>query len=257
MDIHPTAIVHPGAELAPDVKIGPYAVVEDGVAVGEGCVVGPHAHLLSGTVIEPRCEIHTGALIGGPPQDLSFDRNVRSGVLVGEGTVVREYATIHRAAKEGKRTVVGRKCFLMGLSHVAHDVVLGDMVIVANGALLAGHVTVGDRAFISGNVAVHQHCRIGRLAMVGGLARVDLDIPPFMTAEGNCQVRHYNVIGMRRAGFSRDEVDAVRRAYRILYRSGLPLSDACKRIEEEIDSPLASEIAEFCRTSKRGISRNI
>ena len=114
MDIHSTAIVHPGAELAPGVKIGPYAVVEDGVVIGEGCVVGPHAHLLSGTVIEPRCEIHTGALIGGPPQDLSFDRDVRSGVLVGEGTVVREYVTIHRAAKEGERTVVGRSASSWG-----------------------------------------------------------------------------------------------------------------------------------------------
>ena len=256
MRIHPTAILSVDAKLGKNVRIGPYAVVEGGVEIGDGCTLSAHSYIYSGTTLGARCSVHPGAIIGNLPQDLSFAPTTPSGVVIGRDSVIREGATIHRATVEGANTIIGDNCYLMAYSHVAHDCVVNDNVIIANNSLLAGHVNVGERAFISGNSAIHQFCRIGRIAMIGGLSRVNSDVPPFMIMELDSTVRGVNLIGVRRAGFNREQIQGIKKAYHILYHEGLQFREAYKVIEEEIPTPEALELVEFCRGTKRGICRH-
>jgi len=184
MNIHPTAIIHPKAELAEGVSVGPYVVIGEHVRLGTGTIVSPHAVIEGWTSIGQHCDIGVGAVLGGPPQDLKY-RGQRSFLRVGDHTCVREYVTVHRSAEEDGVTSIGAHDFLMAYTHVAHDCRLGNYVIMVNYAGLSGYVEVEDRAFISGHNAVHQFVRIGYLAMVSGASRVVKDIPPFMIAEGN------------------------------------------------------------------------
>jgi UDP-N-acetylglucosamine acyltransferase len=258
MNIHPTAIIHPNAELAEGVSIGPYVVIGEHVQLGTGTVLGAHAVIEGWTSIGRYCDIGIGALLGAPPQDLKY-RGQRSFLRVGDHTCIREYATVHRSAEEDGVTSIGAHDFLMAYTHVAHDCHLGDHVIMVNYAGLSGHVQVEDRAFISGHNAVHQFVRIGYLAMISGASRVVKDIPPFMIAEGNpTRIRGLNVVGMRRLGLAPEVREELRRAYRLLYRSGFNTSQALRSMREEgLTSREVQRLITFVEGAKRGICGGI
>lgn len=252
--IHPAAVIEPGAELGEGVSVGPFTLIEAGARVGDGCVIGPHVHITRYVTMGPRCRVHSGAVLGDLPQDLGFHGG-DSFVRIGAECVLREGLTVHRGTKPGTVTEIGDGCFLMGHSHYAHNVKLGNQVIVVNGALLAGYVQVGDRAFISGNAVVHQFVRIGRLAMLGGMSGISKDVPPFFTSRSGAvnQALGVNVVGLRRAGFKPDERQAVRRAFKLLYRSGLNVTDAVARMRAEMPLPPVLELCDFIDQSQRGI----
>jgi UDP-N-acetylglucosamine acyltransferase len=252
--IHPTAIVEDGAVLGADVELGPYAYVASGARVGDGCRIGPHTTIYGYTTLGAGCRVHAGAVLGDLPQDFGFEDG-ESFVRIGDRCMIREGVTIHRGSKPGTETVIGNGCMLMAFSHFAHNVELSDNVIVANGALLGGYVSVGARAFISGNVAVHQFVRIGRLVMLGGGAMISKDVPPFCTARPAMEngVGGINVIGMRRAGMSPDDRAATKAAFKILYLSGLNVSQAKEALAERFTSGPGREIHDFVAASERGI----
>jgi UDP-N-acetylglucosamine acyltransferase len=258
MSIHPTATIHPKAELGQDVDIGPYAVIGEHVRLGDGTRVGPHAVIDGWTAIGRHCDVGVGAVLGGAPQDLKY-RGQRSFLRVGDHSCIREYVTVHRSAEEDGTTSIGSRVFLMAYTHVGHDCRLGNHVIMVNYAGLSGYVEVEDRAFISGHNAVHQFVRIGYLAMVSGASRVVKDIPPFMIAEGNpTRIRGLNVIGMRRLGLAPQVRAELRQAYRLLYRSGLNISQALERLHQS--GTTGSEVQRliaFVEAAKRGICGGI
>ncbi|MEW6251168.1 MAG: acyl-ACP--UDP-N-acetylglucosamine O-acyltransferase [Planctomycetota bacterium] len=251
MAIHPTAIVDKTAEVHPSAEIGAYAIVEGGARLGPEVRLYPHAFVGAYTILGARCVVHSFAVVGHIPQDLKF-RGDESYTEIGEETVIREHATVHRGTEQGSRTVVGRRCLIMSTAHVGHSCELGDHVILANGALVSGHITVGDRAFISGNSVVHQFCRIGELVMVAGLVRVPQDVPPFMLL-APAGVACPNVVGLRRAGFTSEERLEIRKAHRLLYRSGLHFPQAVERIAGLVRTTPGRRLLEFLRQpSKRG-----
>ncbi|MCX7818934.1 MAG: acyl-ACP--UDP-N-acetylglucosamine O-acyltransferase [Kiritimatiellae bacterium] len=256
MSIHPTAIVHPRAELGNDVEIGPGAVIGPHVVVGDRCRIGPYAVLLEHVRLGPDCRIHAHAVLGDVPQDLKF-RGADSHVEIGERCVIREGVTIHRGTHAGSATVIGPGCFLMANSHVAHNCRLGAGVILANGVLLAGDVEIGDRAFLSGNVIVHQFTRIGALAMIGGGAGIGLDILPGCTAAGveRNRVAGLNLVGLRRAGVTPEERQQLRAAFRLVFQSGRPLAEVMERLRTDFTEGLAATWAAFIEGSRRGICR--
>ena len=252
--IHPTAIVSLKAELADDVEVGPYTIVEEDVKIGSGSKVASSALLASGATLGNNVEVHHGAVIGTIPQDLKFGGEVTQ-VVIGDGTVVREYATINRGTKAYGTTTVGKECMLMAYSHVAHDCILGDGVIMANSVNLAGHVEVGDYAIIGGVVPVHQFVKIGTHAMIGGGFRVQQDICPYALVGGYpLKVTGINSVGLRRRGFSKEVIKVLESAFKLLFFSGLNTTQAVERIKSEIDLiPEVEEIFDFIGKSTRGI----
>jgi UDP-N-acetylglucosamine acyltransferase len=253
--VHPTAIVHPRAELGPAVRVGPYSVIGPEVRVGPGTEIGAHVVLEGRVVIGARCRVGHGTVLGGLPQDLKYREGMPTGVSIGDGTVLREHVTIHRATREGHDTRVGERCLIMAASHVAHDCVIGDEVIVINYAGLTGHVTVEDRATIGGLTGIHPFTRIGTYAYIGGCSKVTQDVPPFIVADGiPARARAVNVIGMRRGGIDAGGRRQVQAAFRLLYRSGLGPGAATARIRAELaEHPLVTRLLEFIEASKRGI----
>ena len=254
MSIHPTAIIEDGARLGERVRIGPYCVVSRDAEIGDGCILGPHVVIHAYAALGPECRVHAGAVLGDLPQDLAF-RDEPSRVRIGRGCVIREGVTVHRGTKPGTETVVGDECYLMVNSHLGHNVQLGRRVIVANGTLLAGYVEVGDGAVLSANVLAHQFVRIGRLAMLSGGCGIGKDVPPFCIGRGLSvnDLGGVNVVGLRRAGIGPAERLQVRNAYRILFRSGLNVSQAVARIRAEIPPGPAQEMCDFIEQSHRGI----
>ena len=256
MAISELAVVSKGARIAADVEAGPFAIIEDDVEIASGVKVWPHAHICRGTRIGQGAEVHMGAVLGHLPQDLTFDKNKKTRLEIGKGTVIREYATIHRATKEGGATVIGDNCYLMAVSHVGHDCQIGNDVIIANCALLAGHVTVGNGVFISGNVVVHQFCRIGTLAIIGGFTGVNKDVPPYMLVRGPSVVRGVNLVGLRRAKFSRDLIADIKEAFKLLYQSDLNTAQAIEKIRGALrSSKELDDLADFIQSSKRGVCK--
>jgi UDP-N-acetylglucosamine acyltransferase len=251
--IHPTALVDADARLDEGVTIGPYAVVEGHVVIGRGTEVRAHAVVKRFTTLGQGNVVHEGAVLGGEPQDMAFAGG-ESHLRIGDGNRIREGVTVHRSSKPGGVTSVGSGCFLMAYAHIAHDCVVDDGAILANNVALAGHVHIGAAAFLSGGVVVHQFCRIGRLAMVGGNAKVIQDCLPFVVTDGvPARARAVNVVGLRRAGIGAAGTHALREAYRTLLRSGLPLAAAVDRLAASAE-PLVRELAEFARSSTRGFS---
>jgi UDP-N-acetylglucosamine acyltransferase len=251
MSLHPAAVIAKDARLGRDVVIGPFVVIEPDVEIADGCEIRAHAVVRRYTAIGAGTRVHEGAVLGGEPQDVSWN-GAESRVVIGERTVIREGVTIHRSSKPGGATVIGSDCFLMCYAHVAHDGRIGDRVIMANNVALAGHVEVGERAFLSGGVVVHQFCRVGRLAMVGGNAKVVQDCLPFTITDGHpARARGVNVVGLRRAGLTASQLRTLHEAYRVLLRSGLSQAEALVRLDALAD-PLAAELAAFARASKRG-----
>jgi UDP-N-acetylglucosamine acyltransferase len=253
MPIAHNATVGREARLGRDVSIGPYCVIEDHAQIGDGCVIGPHVVIYSGTRLAEGCRLHAGAVLGDLPQDF-HSTGEESFVEIGAETTIREHVTVHRASKPGGVTRIGRKCFLMAGCHVGHDAIMGDEVTLVNLVLIGGHAQIGDRAVLGGGVLVHQFARVGRLAMLSGGCAVQMDVPPFcMTpALTNSRVMSLNVVGMRRAGIGAEDRADLKRAFRILYRSGMNTKHALAILERE-QSPLIRELVDFIRTSKRGI----
>ncbi len=250
--IHPTAIIHPQAKLGANARIGPFAVIDADVELGADCVVGPHAYLTGVTKIGCGNQFHAGCVIGDAPQDLKY-KNEPTRVVIGDQNVFREHVTVNRATTVEHATVVGSNNFLMANVHVAHNCVLGNHVIIANGALLAGHVTVQDRAFISGNCLIHQFTRVGTLAIMQGGAGIGQDLPPFTIATGINTICGLNVIGLRRAGFSADDRQDLKKLYHALFRSGKNLRTAVAEAEKKFLSAGAKTVLEFITAAKRGV----
>ncbi len=260
--IHPTAIIHPGARLHASVRVGPYSVIGEHVQIGADTVVDAHVVIDGRTVIGDRNHIFPGAVIGAEPQDLKYDGSL-SLVQIGDDNSIREYVTINRATRADEATVVGDRNLLMAYVHVAHNCVVEDNVVVANGVALAGHVHIESRATIGGVLGIHQFVRIGRLAMVGGMSRIDRDVPPFMLVEGNpARVRTLNRVGLRRAGF--DELDGgqvvktLKQALRLFFRSDMKAEAAIAAIEALPSSEPLDHLLAFLRRSlagRRGLLR--
>ena len=254
--IDPRAAVSPKAQLGNNVTIGPFTVVEDGAVVGDGTSIAAVALIATGARIGKDCKIHHGAVIGHAPQDLKY-ADEPSTCEIGDRTIVREYAALHRGTGEGGRTVIGADCFLMGFVHIAHDCEVGSRVIMANAAMLAGHSVVEDWVIIGGGTPVHQFTHIGCHAMIGGGVRVPKDVPPYCLAGNEPLVfEGLNSIGLRRRGFTREAIDALDRAYQLIYRSGKNVSQALEAIAGEstlMAFPEVVHVVEFIRASKRGI----
>ena len=245
MSIHPLAAVSPYALVGNHVKIGPFSVVEPGVEIGDHTTLASRVVVRTGTTLGCDNVVCEGAVLGGMPQHLHMP-SYPGRVLIGDGNVVRENVTVHRAMEAENVTRIGNSCLLMVGAHVAHDCTLGNNVILTNNSMLGGHVTVADRAFVSGGVAVHQFCRIGRLAMVGGLARIRQDVPPFVTVDGgSTMVVGLNRIGLRRAGFTPQQMVDLKEAYRVIYRSGLPWEEMLDALETQFTGGPAAEFLAF------------
>lgn len=253
--VHPTAVVDPEAQIAPDVEIGPYAVIEGPVRIGAETKIWPHAYLAAPLEIGEQVQIHIGAIVGHLHQALKEPQ--AGGVRILDRVIIREYATIHRATRPGAWTTIGPESLIMGFAHVAHDCTIGSRVIVANGTLIAGHVTIEDRAILSGHVAVHQFVRIGTLAMVAGLARANKDVPPYFLVKGDSEVWALNTVGLKRAGIPEEVRAKIREAYRLLYRAGLNTTQALKAIQAMRDLPAqVQHLVRFVQESQRGICRH-
>lgn len=254
--IHETAVVAPGARIGKNVEIGPYSVIGENVEIGEGTRIGPHVVIAGWTSIGRDCQIFQGASVGDVPQDLKF-KGEKSYTFIGDRTVIREGVTIHRATGEGEETRIGSDCLLMALTHVAHNCVLGNHVIMSNLASVAGHAIVEDRAVIGGMAGVHQFVKIGRNAMVGGMAKLVQDVVPYTIVDGHpAKVVGLNSVGISRAGIPLEIRRSIKKAYKILYRSGLTLTEAISVIEQEVDSCEEVEhFLRFLRNAERGICR--
>lgn len=252
-NIHPSAIIGKDVEIGVSTTIGPHVVIEDGVKIGAHNTVMAGAYLCSGTEIANHNTIHMNAVIGHTPQDLAY-KNEPTFTKIGSHNTIREFVTIHRGTKAGTATVIGDHNFLMAYCHVAHNCTLGNNIIMVNNASLTGHVTVEDQAFLSGMTGFHQFTKIGRLAMVSALSAANKDIPPFMTCGGRpAVVVGLNVVGMRRAGIAAPIRDEIKQAYKLLYRSGLNVSQAIEEMKKTLASAEVKHLIEFIETSKRGI----
>ena len=254
--IHPTAIIHPKARLGDNCEIGPYCVIGEHVELGEGCSLHSHVVIDGHTRLGCGNEIFPFASIGLKTQDLKWKGGVTR-TEIGDRNTLRESVTVHSATGDGEVTVIGSDNHILAYSHIAHNVTLGNHIIMSNVATLAGHVVVGDYAVIGGLAAVHQFCRIGKLSMIGGCSKVVQDIPPFMIVDGNpAETRTINKVGMERNGISEETQTALRQAYKILFRERLTIPNALVRIEDELPAlPEIQELVKFIRGSERGISK--
>jgi UDP-N-acetylglucosamine acyltransferase len=252
--IHPTAIISSDAEIAADVEVGAFAIIGDNCKVPSGCVISPRATLDRNVLLGHNVKVGVGSILGGPPQDLKY-AGEETTVEIGDGTVIREYTTINRGTAHSFKTTVGRNCLLMSYVHLAHDCHIGNNVILSNVVQLAGHVVVEDRAIISGLSAAHQFVRIGRQSFIGGCSRVSKDIPPFLKAVGN-PVKLYglNTVGLQRSGMDDDTIRELKRAYRLLFRSEMNVTQAIERAQTELE-PLTEvkELIQFVEASERGV----
>ncbi|MEA3279130.1 MAG: acyl-ACP--UDP-N-acetylglucosamine O-acyltransferase [Thermodesulfobacteriota bacterium] len=255
--IHSTAIISPGAKIDSNVKIGPYSIIGEDVAIGSGTVIGPHVVIEPYVTIGKDCNIFQYAAIGATPQALKFEGE-KTFVKIGQGTIVREFVTIHRGTKSGGGlTEVGDKNLLMAYTHIAHDCKTGRQVVMSNNATLAGHITIGDYATIGGLVAIHQFVRIGDYAFVGGKSAVVKDVPPYIIVSGDRAKLHgLNTVGLKRSGFSKNTLLSLKKAYRIIFRIGLTLNEAIERVKADVEPiPEVVSLIEFIKSSQRGITR--
>lgn len=256
-NIHKTAIVSSKAEISDDVYIGPFCIIDDGVVIKKGTRLMSNVVIESSTEIGEDCTIYNFASIGLPPQDLKY-KNEKTSVKIGNKNIIREYVTIHRASVSGDRiTEIGDSNFLMAYVHIAHDCKIGNSVIMANAATLAGHVLVEDYAVIGGLVAVHQYTRIGAYSMVGGFSGIGQDIPPYTMASGaRAKLYGLNAVGLKRHGFSDSAINNLKKAYKIIFREKRTLKDALKKIRSELpETKEISHLVDFIEKNKRGICR--
>jgi UDP-N-acetylglucosamine acyltransferase len=252
--IHPTAIVSSKAKIGNNVNILPFTIIEDDVEIGNDCTIGPHAVIYNGARIGNSVIINQGASIAHTPQDLSFG-DEESFFYVGDNTRIHEYVTLHRGTKSTGFSRVGKNCLLMAYTHVAHDTTVGDNCILANGVQVAGHCTLEDYVIIGGLTPVHQFCKVGQHSMTGGGFRIVQDLPPYILA-GNEPLRYsgLNVIGLRRRGFQTDDINALKKAYTILYDKAYNVTQAREKINEELgENKYVQIVIEFLKSCTRGI----
>ncbi len=254
MNIHSTALVDPKAELGSDVTIGPYSVIGSQVSIGQKCAIGSHVVIEGDVKMGEHNVIGHGAIIGSAPQDLAYGFQTRSGIRIGSNNTIREHCTIHRGTVEESVTTLGDKNFLMVGAHVGHNCTIGSHVIIANNCLLGGYVEIQDNAFLGGGCVFHQFIRVGRLAITQGGSAFSVDVPPFiMAAQLNCAIG-LNVVGLKRAGFTREERDELKAAFKLVYLSGLNTSQALEKAAEKNWGALAREFFDFIASAKkRGI----
>ncbi len=255
MPVHPTAVVGPAVRLGPGATVGPFAILEGDVDLGPGVAVGPHCHLIGTLSVGEGTTFGTGCVIGDRPQHVGY-KGEPTRTVIGAFNTFREHVTVHRAMPVGESTTtVGDHNLFMVNSHVAHDCRVGSHCVFANGAVIGGHAVVGDQALLSGNSAVHQNCRVGRLALLGGTSAISQDLPPFWVCQGGINMLHgVNVFGMRRANVPREEITAVRQAYKWLNRSNLTIPAAIDKMTETYPAvPAVDELIAFIRGTKRGI----
>ena len=252
--IHPTAIVEVGAQIGHEVAIGAYSIIGSRATIGDQCILGSHVVLEGEVRIGSSNRIGHGTIIGGSPQDLGFDPKSETRVELGDRNVVREYCTIHRGSPDGSATVIGDDNFFMVGTHIGHNCRIGNGVIIANNCLLAGHVRIDDRAFIGGGTTFHQHMHVGRLVMAQGSSAFGKDIPPFLLAAERNFVFGVNLVGLKRAGFGGPERDEIKRAFKLLYRSGLNTRQVLEKAAGCDFGPLGREFFEFVANARtRGI----
>lgn len=250
-----TARIHPEAQIGSGVSIGEFCVIEADVQIGAGCVLEPYVYIKRWTTLGERNLISAGTVLGTDPLDKVFSGE-RSYLRIGNGNQIREHYTISRGTQPESATEIGDENYIMTSGHIAHNCRIGSRTVICSCALLAGYVEVEDQAFISGGVVVHQYSKIGRLAMIGGNTRVNSDVPPYMLCSGfNVTAMGLNLVGLRRTGCTAAEISALKKAYHILYRSGLKLQEALARIEAGIPTDQARHLVEFVRRSERGICR--
>jgi UDP-N-acetylglucosamine acyltransferase len=259
--IHPTAIVHADADLHPTVEVGPYAVIGPQVKIGANTQIGAHVVIEGPTEIGANNRIFPGAMIGLEPQDRKF-KGEKTWVKIGDRNYIREYVTINRATGDGEITQIGDSNLLLAYTHIAHNCVLENNITISNAATLAGHVYVESQATISGVLGIHQFVRIGRLSMIGGMSRIDRDVPPFMLVEGNpARVRSLNLVGLKRSGLADLDAGAamrtLRKAYRLLYRSDLSLSEALQALDCLPESEPIQQLRQFCHASQLSTTRGL
>ena len=250
--IHPTAVIHPKAKIESSVSIGPYAVIDEAVTMGAESVVCPHVHITGQTIIGAHNHFHAGCVIGDSPQDLKYS-GAPTRLLIGNNNIFREHVTVHRSNSSQEDTVIGSHNLFMAASHVGHNAVVGDYVVLVNGALLGGHVSVADRALISGHAMVHQFCRIGTLALMQGCTVMTKDLPPFCVANGLNTLCGLNIVGLRRAGFTPEQRLQLKRLYHALFRSGTLLSQAVEAAACEFTDAASRQMLDFIKSSKRGV----
>jgi UDP-N-acetylglucosamine acyltransferase len=250
-----SARVHPDAVIGPGTRIGEFCVIERDVVIGADCVLEPYVYIKRWTTLGNRNEISAGTVLGTDPLDKNFNGD-RSYLRIGNDNRIREHYTISRGTKPESETVIGDGNYIMTAGHIAHNCVIGNNTVIASCALVAGYVEVEDQAFISGSLAIHQFSKIGRLAMIGGGTRVNMDAPPFFRYAGlYIEPKGLNLVGLRRAGFEREQIARLKRAYTALYRSGLPLAEALALIESELADENTLHLVKFIRASRRGICR--
>jgi UDP-N-acetylglucosamine acyltransferase len=251
MPIHPTAIVSRKAELDSSVEIGPHAIIEERVKIGARTKIWANAYITGHTEIGRDNEIHIGAVLGHEPQDLKFDRHCRSYLRIGDRNVFREYCNVHRGTEPESATIIGNDCYLMATSHVGHNCVIGNNVIICNCALVAGHVNVGDGTFISGGVVIHQFTRVGRLAMFSGNARVSIDVPPFTLAAERNEISALNLVGLRRAKIASAAVSELKKLFQLFYLSGKNGLQAIAEADGKFTTAEAREFIQFFKAGRR------
>lgn len=253
MPIHVTAVIDSHAEIDATADIGAYVTISGRAVIAAGTRVAPHVNIIGPIQIGEHCEIHSLACLGDTPQDRAYQGG-ESGCVIGPRTIVREGVTVHRGTAPGSTTLIGADCMFMANAHVGHNCVVGDGVTMVNGAVLAGHVHVGPRAFLSGYAGVHQFVRIGELAMLGGVTKVVMDVPPFFTVgrDGTCE--SVNIVGLRRAGYPPADRDELRRAFKLLYRSGKPFGAAKAELSASVTTEAGRRLVAFLQQpSRRGV----
>ncbi len=254
MSIHPNTVIHPDAVLGKNISIGPFSFIDENVEIGDGTWIGSNVSIMSGARIGKNCRIFPGAVVSGIPQDLKF-KGESTTAEIGDNTTVREGVTVNRGTSSRGKTVIGSNCLLMAYVHVGHDCIIGNNCIIGNSTGVAGEVVIQDWAIISGLCGIHQFSTIGSHSFTSGLSKVQKDIPPFVKAARDpLSYAGLNIVGLKRRGFSAEQVSVIHEIYRIIFQSGKITSEALKSIEENFDqTPERDEIINFIRTSKRGI----
>ncbi|MEQ8169488.1 MAG: acyl-ACP--UDP-N-acetylglucosamine O-acyltransferase [Candidatus Eremiobacterota bacterium] len=253
-NIHSTAIIHPSARLHDRVEIGPYTIIGEDVEIGSNTYVGPHC-VIEFSTIGRNNHITASSFIGTPPQDFKY-HGEKTSLVIGDNNIIREGVSLHRGSTATGVTVIGSNCMFMAYAHIGHDCRIGNGVIMANSAEVAGHVEIGNNAFISSLIGIHQFARIGSLVMLGAGSMVSLDIPPFCTAQGDrAKLVGLNIIGLRRAGISGESIKSIKHVYKTLFLSNLSLKDAFTELRDSNLSHEAESMVHFCEDSKRGIAR--
>lgn len=253
-NIHPTAIVSSKAKLGENITIHPYTIIHDNVEVGEDCEIGPHAVLYNGARLGNRVKIYQAASIAHVPQDISF-QNEDSLFIIDDDTTIHEFVTCHRGTKSTGFSKIGKNCLIMAYTHVAHDCIVGNKCILANGVQLGGHVVIEDYAIIGGVTTVHQFCKVGQHSMTGGSFKISQDLPPFiLAAHTPLKFCGLNIVGLRRRGFAAKDIETLKKAYNYIYDNSLNVSQAVKKIDAELgENYYVRQILEFIKNSKRGL----